>query len=72
MKSNYMTRAMVHPDPRFAVILGKMGYEAKVGSASDDLAALRTEYQNIVGKRAFHGWSANDLREKIEAAKSGQ
>lgn len=68
MKSNYMTRAMVHRDPRFAVILGKMGYESKGGSAPDDLSALRAEYQNIVGKRAFHGWDADTLKTKIAEA----
>lgn len=30
-----------------------------------DLAALRAEYQEAVGKRAFHGWDADTLREKI-------
>jgi len=31
----------------------------------DELVALRAEYQEAVGKRAFHGWDADTLREKI-------
>jgi hypothetical protein len=37
--------------------------------AGDDLAALRAQYQETVGKRAFHGWDADTLKAKIAAAK---
>lgn len=36
---------------------------------NDDLSDLRAEYQEVVGKRAFHGWDAETLREKIAEAK---
>lgn len=36
----------------------------------DELTALRAEYQAAVGKRAYHGWDAATLREKISAAAS--
>lgn len=39
-------------------------------SPSDDLAALRAEYEAVVGKRPFMGWDAGTLREKIAAAKA--
>lgn len=65
-------------DPRFARILGKLGYQrsdmeaAKAQEAeADALDGLRAEYQDVVGKRAYHGWSAEELREKIAAAKAG-
>lgn len=32
----------------------------------DDRVALRVEYERVLGKRAFPGWSADQLREKIE------
>ena len=75
-KSGYMDRAMRAADPRFARILGKLGYQRSDMEAAKDqeaeadaMDALRAEYQDVVGKRAYHGWSADELREKIAAAK---
>lgn len=74
-KSTYMDRALKSRDPRFARILGGLGYERRdlvaaepYDDDTDDLGALRAEYQEAVGKRAYHGWSADELREKIAAA----
>ncbi len=36
----------------------------------DELSRLRAEYQDFVGKRPFHGWDADMIRQKI--AESGQ
>lgn len=36
--------------------------------AGDDLAALRAEYAEKLGKRPFNGWGADVLREKIADA----
>jgi len=82
MKTNstYMTRALQSRDRRFATVLGKLGYAAQEVApeavdeplAVDDLAALRAEYLEVVGKRPFHGWDADALREKIAAAKAGE
>ena len=75
-KSSYMDRALKSRDPRFARILGKLGYERRDMVASDpvadddDLAALRAEYQDVVGKKAFHGWDSDTLRDKIAEAKA--
>ncbi|RWR28832.1 hypothetical protein D2T31_12020 [Sinirhodobacter populi] len=68
MKSNYMTRAIAHRDPRFVTILKRLGHRVTDVPATDDLASLRAEYQNIVGKRAFHGWDADALKTKIAEA----
>lgn len=35
---------------------------------ADELAELRAEYQAKIGKRPFHGWDADTLREKITDA----
>ena len=37
----------------------------------EELTDLRAEYQAVVGKRAFHGWDAEQLREKIAQAGQG-
>jgi hypothetical protein len=41
------------------------------GPAVDRLAALRGEYQEVVGKRPYHAWGADELRVKITEAKAG-
>lgn len=76
-KSTYMDRALESRDPRFARILGKLGYErrdmvaAEPVADDDEITALRAEYQDVVGKKAFHGWDADTLRDKIAEAKGG-
>lgn len=76
MKSmSYMTRALRARDRRFVKILGKLGYEAAEGAAPvarevPDITRLRSEYERVVGKKAFNGWKAEQLLEKIAAAKS--
>lgn len=73
--STYMDRALRSRDPRFARVLGKLGYatrhlvaKAPGASSEDDLDAARARYQEVLGKRPYHGWSADELREKIAAA----
>lgn len=77
-KSTYMDRALQSRDPRFARILGRLGYERRDMVAAepdadvvsdDDLTALRAEYLDAVGKKPFHGWDADTLRDKIAEAK---
>ncbi len=36
----------------------------------DDIAAVRAEYLDVVGKKPFMGWDIETLREKIAAARS--
>lgn len=78
-QSGYMDRALKARDPRFARVLGKLGYsrsdmtaasESPEQSGDQDLAALREQYQAEVGKKPYHGWDAETLAEKIKAAKS--
>ncbi|MGI3128622.1 hypothetical protein [Nitratireductor sp. PBL-C9] len=38
------------------------------GAGDDDLAKLRADYQEVVGKRAYHGWGAEELQKRIDAA----
>lgn len=38
---------------------------------ADDRVALRTEYERVLGRPPFLGWSAELLRERIAAAKAG-
>ncbi|MCG7508878.1 hypothetical protein [Mesorhizobium retamae] len=78
MKSHsYMTRALQARDPRFARILGKLGYQttAELEAVNQtrratSIAELRDLYKTIVGKPPFNGWNAKQLREKIAAAQS--
>lgn len=37
----------------------------------DELSRLRAEYQDVVGKRPFHGWDADMIRQKIVEAGQG-
>lgn len=48
---------------------GQPGGSAKPSDAEGGLAALRAEYQQVVGKRPFAGWDAATLQEKIAAAR---
>jgi len=73
----YYTRALQANDPRFARVFDKMGYgrsdmsadqQAVPPAPADDLSALRDQYQAVVGKKPYHGWTAAVLREKIAAA----
>lgn len=76
-KSSYMTRAMNASDPRFARVLGKLGYERadmvaepQAAPKSKDISKLRAEYLRVVGKRPFNGWDAETLSAKIAKAKA--
>lgn len=57
---------------RDADILARIG-RARVPdgkpSAEDELTGLRAQYQDVVGKRAYHAWDADELRKKIAEAK---
>lgn len=77
MKNNgYMDRAMRSRDPRYARILGKLGYDrrdmvavsAPVLPPLGDIAVLRAEYEAKIGKRPFMGWDADTIRAKLAEA----
>lgn len=65
-------------DVRYADILQNLGRgtymtrDMQAQSQRDDevLSSLRAEYQEVVGKRPFHGWDADALREKIAEARA--
>ncbi len=39
--------------------------QSKPEPQDDTLSALRAQYQKVVGKKAFHGWSAEEIEQKI-------
>ncbi|MFC4172647.1 hypothetical protein ACFOYU_11340 [Microvirga sp. GCM10011540] len=76
MKSqSYMDRALRAQDPRYARILGKLGYRRRDMQAhrpldpENELKVLREQYQDVVGKRPYHGWDTETLKAKIAEAK---
>lgn len=40
--------------------------------APDELAQLRAEYEEVLGKKAYHGWDGDELRRRIGSAKGDQ
>ncbi len=67
----YMTRALQSRDPRYARILGKMGYSttalvaAPAEPVEDPIVEARARYTSAVGKKPFHGWDVETLNAKI-------
>jgi len=63
---------------RYADILRKLkrgtymtrDMQAQALRDDEELSRLRAEYQEAVGKRAFHGWDADEIRQRIEEAES--
>lgn len=59
-------------DARLLVAIGKARYADTAAIATesdeDELTTLRAAYQEMVGKKAFHGWDAPALRAKIAEA----
>lgn len=64
---------------RYAEVLQRLGRgtyitrDMRAARQRDDeeLAQLRAQYQDAVGKRAFHGWDAAELRSRIAEAVEG-
>ena len=79
---NYRERAERHSDPRYARILDlikpRRAPEVPVVvvqaasvpdvDADSELKTLRADYLDLVGKRPFHGWDADELRVRINSA----
>lgn len=73
----YYDRALKASDPRYARVFNKMGYgtrdlkgdEAPSGDGDGDLGKVREEYHQVLGKRPYHAWTIEELREKIVAAR---
>lgn len=54
------------PDPLDHDGDGRKG-GSKPAEQGEDLTKLRADYQEVYGKKAFHGWGADELRAKIDA-----
>ena len=71
-KNTYMDRALRHSDRRYARILDRLGYSTRHMESpvvrGDELTDLRSQYQEIIGKRPFHGWDAEELQRRIDEA----
>ncbi len=74
----YGTRRLLAGDEfaasrRDADLLARLGRarEVKPGKPTEEdvLTSLRAEYGEVVGKRAYHGWDADELRKRISEAK---
>lgn len=39
---------------------------SKPAEETDELTKLRSDYQEVFGKRPYHGWDAAELQEKID------
>jgi hypothetical protein len=53
------------PDPLDHDGDGKKG-GSKPAEESDELAKLRGDYLDVIGKRPYHGWTAEQLQAKID------
>lgn len=68
---NGRVRAMAERDARVLQKLGKGSYLTRdmraqqAADSEDDLTKLRIKYQEVVGKKAYHGWDADELAQKI-------
>lgn len=60
---------------RHAKILQRLGRgtyttrDMRADREEAELSDLRAEYQEAVGKRAYHGWDADTIRKKIAEAR---
>ena len=77
MKSNsYMDRALKAHDPRYARILGKLGYErsdmtpAEGSPEPDELEAARAEFTRVTGRKPSQKWGIETLRKRTVAPKA--
>lgn len=71
---SYAERAMKTNDRRYQNIYRKLGYRtrdmrAERSQAVEDMQELRAEYKELYGKRAYHGWDAETLKQKISEYK---
>ena len=71
----YYHRALKAADRRYRQAFERMGYgrrdmRAEQRRTDEELTELRAQYQDVVGKRPYHGWDAAALREKIAEARA--
>lgn len=57
----------IHPHPLDHDGDGRKG-GSKPADDSEEMQKLRTKYQEVVGKRAYHSWGAAELQRRIDEA----
>lgn len=63
----YATRHM-QADPAEVVVSEQAQPSDPAAEVVDEMADLRTRYQEIFGKKPYHGWGADELRKRIDEA----
>lgn len=63
----YATRHM-RADVAAPFVAAPASEPAPKAEVGEDLADLRAQYQEIVGKKPYHGWGADELRKRIDEA----
>lgn len=56
-------------DADLLVRIGRARYPDAKPAPEDELTELRRQYEEVVGKRAYHGWNAAELRKRMSEAK---
>lgn len=69
IKKAEVVRAPAVVPPPSPVVAEKIA-AAVAPVSTGDLAALRAEYESVVGRKPFLGWGETVLREKIAAART--
>ncbi|MGM4906266.1 hypothetical protein AB8B21_05680 [Tardiphaga sp. 866_E4_N2_1] len=62
-------------DSRVLVALGKAKagvVKPEVDGDDADLRSMRAEYERVLGKKPYHGWTSDQLLEKIVATQAGE
>lgn len=63
----YATRHM-QADVAAPVVAAPASEPDSKAEVSEDLTDLRAQYQEIFGKKPYHGWDADELRKRIDEA----
>jgi hypothetical protein len=65
-------RASVYDRPKADIPPIPETVRTRVSAVADTMTTLRAEYQAKVGKRAYHGWDADELRRRIDGPVDGE
>lgn len=60
-----LNKAIMIDDYKTKVITQSEKQKTVELSTPDDIQKVREEYQKLFGKRAYHGWGVEEIKEKI-------